>query len=354
VTAGREAEKRENWWSGGWRLALVPAAALGAIVGLVIFVQMQHGRPGVESDGKVALNVPQAVVQSQPKPAEPPPADKATMAKAQPAAPPIAAKGLKEKMLTASASAPSEAFSAQPAPRPQAPAAAGAMSTTELNRARSLQQPQGQGAGMQLSNAALMPQTAPASATPRPELAVGGSFNDTSANAPLTTLHGVAGQAQASRSVSVSAMAPQSALKSASMGSFISSQQISEPRTESIAAVKAKTTLLPSGLRAASIVTSQRRTLAIDSSGLLFLSEDSGDHWQPVARQWSGRAIAVRVQGALKIDEVVTTDANLAAVEDKSSASNVEAVAAPPAVFEIVNDNNLIWTSIDGKTWKAK
>jgi hypothetical protein len=138
------------------------------------------------------------------------------------------------------------------------------------------------------------------------------------------------------------------------MGSFISSQQMPEPRAEAMAVRKAKITLLPSGLRAVSIAASQHRTLAIDSSGMLFLSEDSGDHWQPVARQWSGRAVAVRIQDSLRTHGAVTADASVAAVEDKSSTSNLDAIAAPPTVFEIVNDSDLIWISTDGKNWKAK
>jgi hypothetical protein len=167
-------------------------------------------------------------------------------------------------------------------------------------------------------------------------------------------VHGAAGKVQASRSVSASAMAPQSALKSASMGSFVSSQQLPESKAAVVAAHKAKITLLPSGLRAVSIATAQHRTLAIDSSGTVFLSEDSGIKWEPVARQWSGRAVVVRIQDGLKTDRAVTADVNVAGAEDESNRSNPYSAVVPPAVFEIVNDSDLVWVSADGKTWKAK
>jgi hypothetical protein len=138
------------------------------------------------------------------------------------------------------------------------------------------------------------------------------------------------------------------------MGSFVSSQQLSESKAAVVAAHKAKITLLPSGLRAVSIATAQHRTLAIDSSGTVFLSEDSGIKWEPVARQWSGRAVVVRIQDGLKTDRAVTAEVNVASSEDESNRLNPYSAVVPPAVFEIVNDGDLVWVSADGKTWKAK
>jgi len=134
----------------------------------------------------------------------------------------------------------------------------------------------------------------------------------------------------------------------------VSSQQITELKPAQPAARKAKITLLPSGLRAVSTVTAEHRTLAIDSFGTLFLSEDSGSKWQPVARQWSGRAIAVRIQGGLKIDGAAPAEANATVAQDKLNRSNPYTAAAPPPVFEILTDEDLVWVSADGKTWKAK
>jgi hypothetical protein len=103
---------------------------------------------------------------------------------------------------------------------------------------------------------------------------------------------------------------------------------------EAFALYKAKQAELPSGLPAVSTVTARNRTLALDGSGSVFLSEDSESRWESVAKQWTGRAVAVRVQPA--------------------PGANDGATPATPAIFEIVNDQGQIWVSTDGRIWKAK
>jgi hypothetical protein len=82
---------------------------------------------------------------------------------------------------------------------------------------------------------------------------------------------------------------------------------------------------LPSGLAAVSTATARQRTLAIDLAGALFLSEDAGKHWEPVARQWTGHAITVRVQTGVS-----------------------------GAVFQLTNISGSTWVSADGKIWTAQ
>lgn len=67
----------------------------------------------------------------------------------------------------------------------------------------------------------------------------------------------------------------------------------------------------------------------------MFLSEDAGVHWENVARQWDGRAVAVRTQEMSKKDEA-----------DKA--------AKQSAKFELVNDEGKVWVSSDGRTWTLK
>jgi hypothetical protein len=88
---------------------------------------------------------------------------------------------------------------------------------------------------------------------------------------------------------------------------------------------------LPSGLTALSTASSAERTIAIDMSGAMFLSEDKGKHWTPVKAQWTGRATLVRVRQAAGLSGGVLTN------------------AVPQ--FELMNDQARTWVSSDGKTW---
>lgn len=87
---------------------------------------------------------------------------------------------------------------------------------------------------------------------------------------------------------------------------------------------------LPSGLAAVSTAIARNLVLEIDLDGALFLSGDSGRHWEPVARQWTGRAIEVRTKTSLSGN------------------------AAPADGFELKNDAGSTWASVDGKTWTAQ
>jgi hypothetical protein len=96
---------------------------------------------------------------------------------------------------------------------------------------------------------------------------------------------------------------------------------------------------LPSGVPALSVASGEGRTIAIDTSGALFLSEDQDSedqdrHWTRVAIQWTGRAVQVRNLQA------GTKDGTLQAL--------------PVTQFELVNDKLQSWASADGKTWMAK
>jgi hypothetical protein len=90
---------------------------------------------------------------------------------------------------------------------------------------------------------------------------------------------------------------------------------------------------LPSGLVMVSTVIAEHKVLAVDKAGSVFLSADAGVHWESIGRQWSGRAVAVRSQA-----------------EVKPSADR----GAPENTFELVNEEGQVWTSPDGRSWKAK
>lgn len=97
---------------------------------------------------------------------------------------------------------------------------------------------------------------------------------------------------------------------------------------------KAGNVALPNGATALSVASAAGRTIALDASGALFLSEDHGGHWRPIATQWTGRAVLVR---------------NL------SPANQIAAVQAKTIPgFELVTDKLETWISADGKSWTAK
>ncbi len=92
--------------------------------------------------------------------------------------------------------------------------------------------------------------------------------------------------------------------------------------------------MLPSGHEALSVATAAQRSIAIDASGALFLSEDAGGHWQPVKTQWTGRAVLVRTP--------------------QIGADSAFLLKQQAQTFELVCDNLRIWVSADGKTWTEK
>jgi hypothetical protein len=94
---------------------------------------------------------------------------------------------------------------------------------------------------------------------------------------------------------------------------------------------KARRITLPSGLAALSMATEATRTLALDTAGALFLSDDGGKHWQPIPAQWTGRALLVRTRP-------IGTQAP-------------PSQAGQTTRFELVNDKQQSWISYDGKTW---
>jgi len=117
------------------------------------------------------------------------------------------------------------------------------------------------------------------------------------------------------------------------------------------AAFMARPIHLPSGLPAVSIAHAGPLMLAIDKTGALFVSEDSGATWEPVTTQWTGRGVLVRKETSPQPEEVAPPAAKS---EDAGGTSGSGAVSHPDTVFELVNDQSQVWLSTDGKTWIAR
>jgi len=94
---------------------------------------------------------------------------------------------------------------------------------------------------------------------------------------------------------------------------------------------------LPNGLEALSVASDAGRTIALDTKGALFVSEDVGKHWKPVRTQWTGRAVLVR---GLNTAEKGNALGALGAMK-----------VSPTPKFELVTDNLQTWVSADGNTW---
>jgi hypothetical protein len=358
--------KRAGRWFWGWHLAWVPVAALTAIVGVGVFVRVERVQPGFESDNKPIVLAPQSAPPELAKNAAPLPEAMAAAGNLKPAATPLTAKAPALRASSRPESAAKEKLSADAvAPAPPAIQVDGNRRLDSERDRSGVQREDRRQAIAAETNAALFKVPAPASASLPPPPAVDAQhFRAASPGTASSAVHGLAGVYRASPDASASAAAPAAAMKSESISSFdVPEQELSLSAARSASSRKAKITVLPSGLRAVSTASARDYELAIDQSGALFLRRDSGSHWEPVARQWSGRAVEVRMQGGMKFSGAAGGAFTAARAEDSSNGRNEsgdskpDAAATPPVapeVFEIVNDHDQVWISMDGKTWKEK
>jgi hypothetical protein len=112
-----------------------------------------------------------------------------------------------------------------------------------------------------------------------------------------------------------------------------------------------KQPILPSHLPALSTISNAGQELAIDTAGTLFRSGDAGATWQPVAVQWTGRAVKITLVSSPN-QRLLAKDTSPAAAS--SAAAKPSATAPAPAIFELTNDAGELWTSTDGQVWKHK
>jgi hypothetical protein len=309
-SAAQPASWFRNWW-----FTWVPAAALVAMVALAVFVHVRRAETGSE----LARITPQ-MGQSAPVPPAP---EQASARTAAPPPAPVAAKRSPRVM-------PSPPLMASEMPAETAPAAASPAlpGAFESARAESLP-PVAENASRlefrtQQDTAAMRSQAAAAALRQQqmaralsPALSPGVT---SSASRRAAMDVGAVPSAQGGGYTTGADAAPRIALQSAPSASFEEGAPGSSTKLDAVR--MAGPIKLPSGLDAVSMATARHAILALDHAGSLFRSEDQGAHWEPVARQWMGRAVSVR--------------------------------ATPSATFEIVNESGLIWVSSDGRICTPK
>ncbi len=314
---------RPSWfrnWFRNWRVAWLPVAALVCLVTLTVVVNVRHfekasgsakSAPPAQQQAMTvqqqAATVPQA--RQAGVPAAPVPAGKRAISPRRHAPP--SPQALAEAAFSAQpATVPAQepASSAMPAPGAAAPLH-GSLYSTEASAWR-----------QQEARAT----TAQKRALPANEQ-------------PVWAAAGSAGAAP-DRRLDMESPAPAPARPAGvAANAAVTSSPVFAPRLTPPAP-------LPSGLARVSTASIGRRMVAIDSAGAVFLSLDGGAHWEPVARQWSGQAVSVRVRISSAAPQSAPESSSLAAPQP----------AALQSDFVVENDKGEAWTSSDGRTWAPK
>jgi hypothetical protein len=349
-TESREVKSTRPWWKTNWRIALIPAAALAAAIGLVVWVQMKSVPPAA-TVAQVSLPPPSAM----PSLAAPPVPGPSHAAAAS-MAPPVVAQQPKAPRAESRNSTLSvnETAETEKALEPRPPVA-------------QLKPPDGLGAGtnplsMAQQEAVIAPPAPPAPVPPN-LVAVHGSLMAPATAGPRPL------SAEAAASRQIEGM-PQP------VNSLATLRLLTHPR-------------LPSGLNAVSSAVILDRILAVDPEGALFLSRDATKHWERVPIQWTGKAVSVQappralysVNAKARKDPTLLTspvasvsimpapptpppDAPPSAEQfpatptagSESPAPGpppppADALALPGMLFKLTNDHHQTWVSTDGKVW---
>ncbi|MGA2635544.1 MAG: zf-HC2 domain-containing protein [Terracidiphilus sp.] len=332
--AARTAWRGWSWLS-GWRLAWIPAAALAAVVGLAFLVHGRHEETGTE----MARVVPQAVPHEDGNAAKPA-AKERVFAKKEHA--PVSNVMGKQPEIKVESAPVGSAY--VPLPAETAPLPAAATETVTVTSAPPLMTTNGLiGQGIRMNEFKPEPML-----EARQSLGASHSSNATVVRAPGAKMDEMDERSQASRKTKAkyagSGGVSTLQLKNEALPSSGFDAGAQMPLVQFTAAGGASIAPLPSGLGAVSSVTAANCTLAIDQAGALFLSRDSGSHWESVARQWTGRAVNVSLLPTLNGRSFVAAPTRAAAA----------APTAPAEVFELRNDKNLTWVSADGVIWTAQ
>jgi hypothetical protein len=317
VPAARPTSQPKEWfWN--WRFAWLPAAALAAALVLVVTLHTRHTEPAVEMAKLAPLSEAAAPTTA--------PREQAIAGAAQKPAPALVTNSLAGKADFATRRRTPEELAAPSA----APPAESRETAPSAGVDQAFLPPSIESAPQPETTAKFQPE--PAVTAWQQELQRSSGTLSASADASQQisqkSMRAEAYSAHASRQPASAGprMAQQSQAMPSSSFEIVSQQQLAGPA----ASFKVNPPKLPSGLAAVSRATAQHLMLEIDKAGALFLSNDSGEHWVHVARQWTGRAIEVRAKTGLSSNTIPVTS------------------------FELKNDAGSTWASTDGKTWAAQ
>lgn len=357
VVSSAQEGKARSWWLGGW--AWIPTGALAVMIGVAVLLHFRHAETGTQlarnaapaeaeqqspvqlaAQAPIEANAPPATVSSprdiaRPKPNMMQPARSARKAedeKANDALMAVENKPAAQKQLALGQAAP---------PIVIQPGAAGGSIHGEMRERAQGQSIGGPMANQLQQNAFQQQQNLARQNAIQPQRVYQSGQKLSEAPAAKGPINAGPAPRSASETVTVNALTeleparlPPTAAPPVQLSYVPMSNKGLGFSSVAAAQVKKAKIALPGGVQALSVASAAERSIAIDTSGALFLSEDHGGHWQPVAIQWTGRALRVRnVQAEKELDTLQTK---------------------PAPNFELVNDKLETWTSADGKTWTAK
>jgi Putative zinc-finger len=345
-------------WFGGWRWAWVPIAALAAFIGVAV---LQHFRGPAEST-QVAINTPKTDALQKTEPSNAPPASAAPSSNAAALKSLEAestnssarrdgivrredkeeAKQLDEKKAARQKDDAVQSGGASIALPPgvsggslgsvESAGSVGSLHGTISARAKGasiggpvaanqFQQQNPAQQNITQQNSAMQAQNVPADAANKPVM-------------PSAAL-GAASEAVTVQADKIEPLPTPAPAAPAQVSSFPLTGKNEGTLSPAIAKQKVMQKItLASGLGVLSVASGASRSIALDTAGTLFLSEDSGKQWQSIQTQWTGRPLLVRTRP----------------VGTQNGASR-----APQTMrFELVNDKLQTWFSYDGKTWTAQ
>jgi hypothetical protein len=329
VTVVATAKQRAPWFS-GWKWMWIPATAFAGLIGLAVVQHFRQAAP----ETQMAAKLSQTDAFSNPEPAK------------APATTPKSAIHPTEELQKAQKANPSEV-------RDDSLSRADKDQLKQLGEQKSIEQNElavgasgtpngaspalagGSVHGTMAGKAKSSPYDGPAAANQfqqqnpaQPN--AGQESQDVAADATNKPATASAAPASESQAVTVQAekkeLAPKAALAAPPQAPSVSLSNLKYDGLDKVQKI-----ILPSGLGALSVASEGSRSIALDTAGTMFLSEDDGKHWQPIHAQWTGRAIRVRNQ------PVGTQATSLRASQTTR--------------FELVNEQLQTWVSYDGKTW---